>query len=80
MDCAPFLSKYCVKVRAEGGNGVYEAMYACAQDDQCSAVGCITNNFRATKCCCNSDYCNTSSTISMMATAISVAVVNRLTF
>ncbi|KAL6725740.1 hypothetical protein Aduo_007773 [Ancylostoma duodenale] len=67
------------RVRAEGGSGVYEAMYACAQDDQCSAVGCITNTFRATKCCCNSDYCNTSSTISLMVTTIFLTVVKLLT-
>ncbi|EYC27716.1 hypothetical protein Y032_0008g144 [Ancylostoma ceylanicum] len=66
-------------VRADGGNGVYEAMYACAQDDQCSAVGCMTNAFRATKCCCDSDYCNTSSAISLMTTAIFIAFVKLFT-
>ncbi|EYC27719.1 hypothetical protein Y032_0008g145 [Ancylostoma ceylanicum] len=67
------------RARAEGGGGVYEAIYACAPEDQCFAVGCL-KRFRATKCCCNSDYCNSCSTTSLMTAIISIAVLKFVNF
>ncbi|RCN28283.1 hypothetical protein ANCCAN_25973 [Ancylostoma caninum] len=79
MDCAPYRSNFCVKARADGGGGVYEAIYACAVEDQCLGIGCM-KAFRATKCCCNSDYCNTCSSIPLTAAIVPMMVVKLITF
>ncbi|KAL6725741.1 hypothetical protein Aduo_007774 [Ancylostoma duodenale] len=67
------------RARAGGGGGVYEAIYACAVEDQCSENGCM-NAFRATKCCCNSDYCNTCPSISLAVAIAPMIVVKLITF
>ncbi|RCN41368.1 hypothetical protein ANCCAN_12689 [Ancylostoma caninum] len=67
------------RARADGGGGVYEAIYACAVEDQCLGIGCM-KAFRATKCCCNSDYCNTCSSIPLTAAIVPMMVVKLIIF